>query len=169
MDRIRIAGVAGESVVDGPGIRYVVFCQGCPHRCPGCHNPETWDPMGGYEAEIGELVDGIRKNPLLKGVTLTGGDPFMQAAPAAKLARAVKEMGKDVIVYTGYTWEQLLERVEKDNGVRALLENADIIVDGPFIKEQRDLRLVFRGSSNQRVIDVRSSLAAGKPVLVQWG
>lgn len=168
MSVVRIAGVAGESVVDGPGLRYVVFAQGCPHHCRGCHNPETWDPAGGREISVGELLDGVRGNPLLQGATLTGGDPFLQAGPLAELARRVKEMGKDVITYTGYTWEQLLEMSEKDREVRDLLMNTDILVDGPFIQEQRDLKLLFRGSANQRVIDVRSSLEAGAIVPAGW-
>ncbi|MCL6610803.1 MAG: anaerobic ribonucleoside-triphosphate reductase activating protein [Peptococcaceae bacterium] len=168
MGVIRIAGVSGESVVDGPGLRFVVFAQGCPHRCRGCHNPETWDPAGGREVTVGELLDQIRSNPLLRGVTLSGGDPFMQAVPLAELARGVKEMGKDVITYTGYTWEQILEMAERDEGVKSLILQTDILVDGPYIHDQRDLNLVFRGSANQRVIDVRASLEAKVPVLVEW-
>lgn len=168
MDRIRIAGVAGESVVDGPGLRFVIFAQGCPHRCRDCHNPETWDPDGGSEVTVDEMIGKIKSNPLLKGVTLTGGDPFMQAAPLADLARQVRDMGKDVITYTGYTWEQLAVMSGKDKAVKSLLEYTDILVDGPFILEQKDLRLVFRGSANQRVINVKASLQSDKIVEVKW-
>ncbi len=168
MGVVRIAGTAGESVVDGPGLRFVVFAQGCPHRCPGCHNPETWDPAGGREISIRDLLNGICKNPLLQGVTLTGGEPFLQAGPLAELARRVKDTGKDVITYTGYTWERLLEMAEKDEGVKSLLLATDILIDGPYIRERRDLNLAFRGSANQRVIDVRASLEVKSPVLIDW-
>lgn len=168
MGAVRIAGVSKESVVDGPGLRYVIFAQGCPHRCRGCHNPETWDPAGGREAAIEEFLGDLRKNPLLQGVTLTGGDPFLQAGPLAELARRVRESGKDVVAYTGYTWEKLLEMAEEDQGVKALLMNTDILVDGPYIQEQKDLKLAFRGSANQRVIDVRASLESGSIVLINW-
>jgi anaerobic ribonucleoside-triphosphate reductase activating protein len=168
MDTIRIAGVAGESVVDGPGIRFVVFAQGCPHHCRGCHNPATWDPEGGREVTVREILGSVKSNPLLKGVTLSGGDPFLQAGPMAELARRVKEMGKDVITYTGYTWEQILAMAEKDEGVKNLLYNTDILVEGPYLQEQRDLRLVFRGSKNQRIIDVGASLKTGVAVEIEW-
>lgn len=168
MDKIRIAGVAGESVVDGPGLRFVVFAQGCPHRCRGCHNPETWDPCAGYEVLVKELLDDIHSNPLTRGVTLTGGDPFLQAAPMAALAAGVRQMGKDIITYTGYTWEQLLDMAAKEEGVKSLLHNTDILVDGPYIHELRDLKLVFRGSKNQRVIDVGASIRANAVVEIHW-
>jgi len=168
MSLIRIAGVAGESVVDGPGLRFVIFAQGCPHHCRGCHNPDTWDPAGGRETSVEELLGQIRANPILQGITLTGGDPFLQASPLAELARRAREMGKDVISFTGYTWERLLEMAEKDPGVKSLLDQTDILVDGPFIQEQRDLSLAFRGSANQRVIDVPASLESGRVVLIDW-
>ncbi|MCL5290412.1 MAG: anaerobic ribonucleoside-triphosphate reductase activating protein [Firmicutes bacterium] len=168
MDAIRIAGVSGESVVDGPGLRYVIFAQGCSHHCRGCHNPETWDPAGGREITVEEILDGIRSNPLLQGVTLTGGDPFLQAGPLGELALRAKEMGKDVITYTGYTWEQVRDMAGEDERVKILLYNSDILVDGPYIHDQRDLKLVFRGSANQRVIDVGASLESGRVVLVDW-
>lgn len=168
MDTIRIAGVAGESVVDGPGFRYVIFAQGCPHHCRGCHNPETWDQAGGREVAIDELLAAIRSNPLLHGITLSGGDPFLQAGPLGILANRVREMGKDVITYTGYTWEQILDLAEKDEGVKSLLYNTDILVDGPYIHHRRDLKLVFRGSANQRVIDVKASLKTNTVVLIDW-
>ena len=168
MDKIRIAGVSGESVVDGPGLRFVVFAQGCLHRCRGCHNPESWDPGAGYEFLVKELLDDIYSNPLIRGVTLTGGDPFLQAAPMAALAAGVRQMGKDIITYTGYTWEQLLDMAAKEEGAKSLLHNTDILGDGPYIHELRDLKLVFRGSKNQRVIDVRASIRADAVVEINW-
>ncbi len=168
METIRIAGVAGESVVDGPGLRYVIFVQGCPHRCRGCHNPGTWDPAGGREVSILELMEDIAANLLLQGVTLSGGEPFLQSGPLAELARLVRERGRDVVVYTGYAWERLLVMAETDGGVKCLLQNTDILVDGPYIEERRDPGLVFRGSANQRVIDVKASLGSKGIVLVDW-
>ncbi|MDK2887665.1 anaerobic ribonucleoside-triphosphate reductase activating protein [Desulfofundulus australicus DSM 11792] len=167
--RLRVAGIIEESVVDGPGLRLVVFVQGCPHRCPGCHNPHTWDPAGGTLMEVEEILAMVKRNPLLKGVTLSGGEPFAQAGALAVLARQVRALGRDVITYTGYTWEKLLELAGRDGAVKELVELSDYIVDGPFIQEKRDPELPFRGSSNQRVIDVPASLACGRVVIAPWG
>ncbi len=161
---IRLAGVIRESIVDGPGIRFAVFTQGCPHHCPGCHNPESHDPDGGYAGDTETLLADFRKNPLLKGITLTGGDPFMQAAPLAELAREIQALGKDVWVFTGYTIEYLLAHLEEQPGWQTLLEQTDVLIDGPFIQEQKSLGLRFRGSANQRYIDPRASLREGHAV-----
>ncbi len=158
---IRISGIAPESIVDGPGIRYTVFTQGCPHRCEGCHNPETHDPSGGYDITAGEILQNIRKNPLLDGVTLSGGEPFMQPKQLLPLVRKVKEEGLSVIVYSGYTFEELMRNAD----AVALLQYADILIDGRFILADRSLELLFRGSKNQRIIDVPKSLSEGKAVL----
>jgi len=158
---LRLAGVIKESVVDGPGWRFVVFAQGCPHHCPGCHNPETHDFQGGYESTIDKLLAEIRKNPLLKGITLSGGEPFSQAANFAALAEAVRNLGLDVITYTGWTLEQLLAGQAENPGWQALLEASDVLIDGPYDAAQRTLGLPFRGSRNQRILDVKASLAAG--------
>ncbi len=166
---LRVAGIIKESVVDGPGLRLVVFAQGCPHRCPGCHNPHTWDPAGGTPVEVEEVLAMVKKNPLLKGITLSGGEPFAQAGALAHLARQVRALGRDVITYTGYTWERLLELAQRDGAVKELLELSDYIVDGPYIKEKRDPALPFRGSSNQRIIDVPASLTCGRVVIASWG
>ena len=162
--RLRLAGVIRESIVDGPGIRFVVFTQGCPHRCPGCHNPGTHDPAGGYDSAIDGLLAAFQKNPMLKGITLSGGDPFAQAPACAELARRIHALGKDVVAFTGYTFEQLLRGATPENGWRALLEETDILIDGPFIQEQKTLMLPFRGSRNQRMLDVPASLRQGKAV-----
>lgn len=166
---LRVAGIVKESVVDGPGLRLVVFTQGCSRRCPGCHNPHTWDPEGGSEVAVEEIVSMVKQNPLLRGVTLSGGEPFAQAAPLACLARKVREPGKDVVTYTGYTWEELVELARGDPAVRDLLELSHYVVDGPFIRELHDPALPFRGSANQRIIDVAASLARGEVVLAGWG
>ena len=152
---LRIAGVVRESVVDGPGLRYVIFAQGCPHRCPGCHNPETWDPAGGYEITAAELLADVSRNPLIAGVTFSGGEPFAQAAAFAALGRVLREKGYNIVTYTGYTYEELQTIAEK--GVRELLAVTDILIDGPFILAERDLTLPFRGSKNQRIIDLRAT------------
>lgn len=167
--RVKVAGVTKESVVDGPGLRFVIFAQGCPHHCPGCQNPDTWDPTGGAEVAVEELLEQIRANPLLKGITLSGGEPFEQSAAFACLAEAVRERGLDVVTYTGYTWERLVELARTRPEVRQLIAASDYIVDGPYVEAQRDLALPFRGSRNQRIIDVRASLATGEAVLAAWG
>jgi anaerobic ribonucleoside-triphosphate reductase activating protein len=166
---MRLAGVLSESVVDGPGVRFVVFGQGCPHRCPGCHNPETWDPDGGGESPVRDVVRLLKqkrkqKPGYLRGVTLSGGEPFCQAAEFAQLAGEAKKLGLDVVVYTGFTYEELLEKQDPD--VDALLSEADILVDGPFVLASRDLSLKFKGSANQRLIDLNRSREMNAVVLL---
>lgn len=161
---LRLAGVIRESVVDGPGWRFVVFAQGCPHRCPGCQNPQTHDFAGGYESRVGNLIAEIQKNPLLSGVTLSGGDPFAQAEPFALLAAGVHQLGLNVITYTGWAFEQLVEGPASHPGWEALLAETDVLVDGRFLLEEKSLALPFRGSRNQRTIDVKRSLAEGKAI-----
>lgn len=162
MPELRISGIVEESVVDGPGLRFVVFTQGCPHRCKGCHNPETHDPDGGYLKDTREIIASFGQNPLLSGITFSGGEPFLQAAPLAVIAREVKQGGKSVAAYTGFTMAQLLARSRSEAAVLRLLSHADLLIDGPYIEEQRDLDLTFRGSVNQRVWekdDIRRALA----------
>jgi anaerobic ribonucleoside-triphosphate reductase activating protein len=164
-----LAGILSESVVDGPGVRFVVFVQGCPHQCPGCHNPETWDPEGGQEKPVRDIVRLLKKKQkqkpgYLRGVTLSGGEPFCQAADCALLAGEAGKLGLDVVVYTGYTYERLLEK--RDPETEALLAAADILVDGPFDLALRDLSLRFRGSGNQRLIDLNRSRQAGEIILL---
>ncbi len=167
MAAIRLAGVIRESIVDGPGIRMVVFVQGCPHHCKGCQNPDSHDPAGGYDGDTDHLLEVFDRDPLLKGVTLSGGEPFEQAAPLVELAKAVHARGKDVITFTGYTFEQLFARLDERPAWRALLEQTDVLIDGPFIEEQKSLILRFRGSKNQRSLDARASLAAGRAIEVE--
>lgn len=132
MSRINVAGIIKESVVDGPGIRYVVFAQGCPHRCEGCHNPETHPFSGGKKKDINEIIEEIRENPLLSGVTFSGGEPFCQAEAFAKLAVEVKKLGLNVVTYTGYTFEEVIFLSEKNKAWKDLLYETDILIDGPF-------------------------------------
>lgn len=152
---LRIAGVVRESIVDGPGLRFTVFCQGCPHGCEGCHNPATHDFDGGYDCELSKILDAVDENPLLDGVTFSGGEPMCQAEAFARLALELKKRGLSIVTYTGYTYEELLIMSEAQPAVARLLELTDILVDGPFISEKRDLTLLFRGSGNQRIIDMR--------------
>lgn len=160
--QIRVAGVVNDSIVDGPGFRLTVFTQGCPHQCPGCHNPETHAFDGGKDRDTQEIVKMMKENPLLDGITLSGGDPFCQSAPCAELAKAAKALGLNVWAYSGWTYEQLLKKAESEPDVRSLLESVDVLVDGPFILAERTLEMRFRGSRNQRLIDVPASLAAGE-------
>ena len=161
-DSIRLAGIVRESIVDGPGIRFTVFCQGCPHACEGCHNPETHDFAGGKDVSIERLLEEIDKDKLLAGVTFSGGEPFCQPEAFVELGRKVKERGLNITVFSGYTLEQLEEMASQRAEISELLELTDILIDGPFIKEQRDLTLQFRGSSNQRVIDMNETRKTGE-------
>lgn len=161
--RISLSGVTGDSIVDGPGLRLTIFTQGCPHHCPGCHNPQTHDPEGGSWADTEDILAAAAENPLLDGITLSGGDPFLQPVPCLALAEGAHKIGLNVWTYTGYTWEALLE--ENDAEKLALLKETDVLVDGPFLLAERSLELRFCGSRNQRLIDVKKSLAEGKVVL----
>ena len=164
-ENIRIAGIIRESIVDGPGIRFVIFCQGCPHGCPGCHNPESHDFNGGYDCSTDRILEEIDKNPLLKGVTFSGGEPMCKSKEFSYLAEEIKKRGLDLVVFTGYTYEKLIE--ENDPDRMKLLEFTDLLIDGPYLKDQRDLTLRFRGSRNQRIIDISKTEKKGEPVLAE--
>ena len=169
MSKLRISGVVDDSIVDGRGLRYTVFTQGCPHHCPGCHNPQTHDFAGGHLVEIDDLLAEICENPMLRGVTFSGGEPFCQPAPLAELAEkihAVPGRKLDVTVFSGYTWEEL--EAMDDPDVAALLRQTDILIDGPFLAAEKDLTLLFRGSRNQRILDMAKTRAAGKAVAAAW-
>lgn len=156
---LRIAGIEPESIVDGPGIRLTVFVQGCPHHCLGCHNPETHDFDGGTIMPITTILDSIDENPLLSGVTFSGGEPFGQVQPLLELAREVKKRSLHLTIFTGYLFENLLEKAKQEPNILELLSLTDLLVDGPFILSKKSLELQFRGSSNQRLIDVQKTLA----------
>ena len=161
---MRLSGITPESLVDGPGLRYVIFTQGCPHRCPYCQNPETWDPDAGEEFTIRQVIRLMKKQKKAKrGVTFSGGEPFLQAAELADLALAARDTGWDVVIYTGYTYEQLAEN--NCSGVKELLSVCDILIDGKYIHELRSIGLQFRGSSNQRIIDMNETRKEGSIVL----
>lgn len=151
---IRIADIVHDSIVDGRGIRMTIFTQGCPHHCAGCHNPHTHDPSGGREVNVTEIIDLMRSNPLLDGITFSGGEPFEQIEAVKQLAHEAHRLRLDVWCYTGWTWEAIMLDPHK----RGLLAYIDVLVDGRFILAQRSLELKWRGSKNQRVIDVSESL-----------
>ncbi len=161
---MRIAGFVEESIVDGPGFRIVIFFQGCAHHCYGCHNPETWDFEGGKEVSFDLIKKIIDDNPYADGITLSGGDPLYQIDASTEIAEYAKSKGLDVILYTGFLFEEVLEMTKANQRLKDLLNNVDTLIDGPFILEQRHLSLKFRGSSNQRIIDVKKSLMQNKTV-----
>ena len=153
MPELRVSGIVEESIVDGPGVRFVVFTQGCEHHCPGCHNPHTHALDGGTMMETDAILARFDEDPLLSGITFSGGEPFLQPEPLAVLAEAVHARGKEVMIYSGFTFEQLLDRGAKEPAVRRLLEQADWLVDGPYVASRRNLELDFRGSDNQRLLN----------------
>ena len=157
--KLRIAGIANDSVVDGEGMRLTIFTQGCPHHCPGCHNPETHSTSDGHETTTEAILTEIDANPLLSGVTFSGGEPFMQPSPLVRLSRDIHARGLDVWCYTGFTLEELQQK--HNPAIDALLAEIDVLVDGRFREELRDLTLHFRGSSNQRVIDMHALRKTG--------
>jgi len=163
--KFRIYGTAQDSIVDGPGIRYTLFVQGCPHHCPGCHNPESHDFNGGREVTTEEIIAQIRSNPLLDGLTLSGGEPMCSPEACTEIAEAAKAAGLNVWCYTGFKWEYLI--VDRDPARMALLRTVDVLVDGPFLQEERSLELLYRGSRNQRIIDVVKSMQEDRVMLWQ--
>ncbi len=163
---LQLAGFKAESIVDGQGIRATVYFQGCPHHCPGCHNPETQDPKSGSRIPLEVLVRMISKNHGITGVTFSGGEPFLQAPAAAALASQVSSLGLNLVVYSGYTYEKLCVLGQSDASIRQLLEAAWLLIDGPYLKNKQDLNLSFRGSRNQRIIDLKKTLREG--IVTKW-
>jgi len=159
--KIRLASpMTRDSIVDGPGLRAVIWTQGCFHNCLGCHNPCTHNPFGGFEMDTADLIAQLDSLHLQQGLTLSGGEPFLQARALAEVARAAHRRGLNVWAFTGFTFEQLTNRKNPSWADRmALLEQIDVLVDGRFERDKRDLSLRFRGSSNQRILDVKKSLA----------
>lgn len=159
---LRIAGTIKESIVDGPGVRYVIFTQGCPHDCKGCHNPQTHDMRGGFEVRTEWLISDIQSNPYTDGVTISGGEPFVQPDSCAELVTKLKSEERHIVAYTGFTIEQLL--ASQNISIRRILANIDILIDGKFMEDKKNLTLPYRGSTNQRVIDVQKTLRQNKVV-----
>lgn len=160
---LRVIDISEGTSVDGPGLRTSIYFAGCTHKCPGCHNPQSWDPKSGRDVTIDELLKVIDYNDF--NVTFSGGDPLFQAEEVTELALRIKnELHKNIWCYTGYLWENIVD----DPRFRPLLETIDVLVDSPFILSQRDIELRFRGSSNQRIIDVRQSLVKGSLQLLDY-
>lgn len=157
--KIRLAAILPESLVNGPGIRRVIFSQGCPHNCKGCFSPHTHSYTGGEMIDMDSIIEDIKKNPILRGVTFSGGEPWEQASKFAYIAKEVKCLGLSVWCYTGYTFEYILENRYKRDGFEELLKYVDVLVDGKFDENKKVPGLKFRGSSNQRIIDIKSSLS----------
>lgn len=169
MDKdIRLSGIAYESLVNGPGIRRVFFSQGCKHNCKGCFNPDTHDFNGGENRNMDELIESVLDNPMIKGVTFSGGDPLEQAEKFAYMAKAFKKNNLNIWCYTGYTYEYIREHKDENNGWNELLNNIDVLVDGKFEEENMQEDLKFRGSTNQRIIDIKESLNHGKIVTLDY-
>lgn len=167
-DAVNVAGIVRESIVDGPGFRFVIFCQGCPHGCKACHNPDTHAFKENKLIGVDELFESIMKPRLGKGVTFSGGEPFCQAAPFAKLGEKLKAAGIDILIFTGYEYEELIKMAKYNESIMRLIKTADYIVDGRYKEELRDLSLKFRGSSNQRIIDVKKTLEACQVVEAEF-
>ena len=154
---LRVAGIIEESIVDGPGLRFVLFLQGCRMHCKACQNPQTWDFEGGTLVSAQEILERMQGDPLVHGITFSGGEPFEQAEALAPLAAELKRRGYHLMAFSGYTFEQLLQK----DGCRELLSLLDLLVDGPFVEEQKSLELRFRGSRNQRILNMAASREAG--------
>lgn len=158
--KLRLFGTVNDSIVDGPGIRYSIFTQGCFHNCPGCHNPKSHDLQGGYLVELDEIIKEIDENPLLDGITLSGGEPMLQVKPLIEVCKAVKQRNLNIVIYSGFTYEQIIDDPEK----KSLLELCDMLVDGKFEQDKKSLALLYRGSSNQRLINIQESLKQNKVI-----
>lgn len=163
MNTVRIAGSKKHSSVNGPGVRYVLFLQGCPHHCPGCQNPETHDPAGGTERNVDEVIQDILQTKYLDGLTFSGGDPLMQPEAVIAIAGAAKKAGLNIWLYTGWTFEQIQTGAAGEKAKEALML-LDVLVDGPFVEKRKTGNAIWRGSDNQRLIDAPQSLKENKAV-----
>lgn len=165
---VRIAGVVSDSIVDGPGLRLVLFFQGCHHHCPGCHNPETHDFEGGTLFDLEDftekVVEELKANPLLAGVTFSGGEPICQYEAMLYIAKQVRAMNRNIVIFTGYTFEELVDMNKPE--IMELLKMTTLLVDGRFELEKRNLEIKFRGSTNQRLINPIASIEQGE--IVMW-
>lgn len=164
MAELRISGIIDDSIVDGPGVRYVIFTQGCPHHCPGCHNPETHAFEGGTFITAEHVLNDLKNHKYIKGITFSGGEPMAQPEALAEFVGALKDAGYHVMIFSGYTFEE----IQQDGQRKKALERADILIDGRFILAEKSLEVKFRGSKNQRAIDVQKSLQENKVVCLDW-
>lgn len=160
--KIHVMDIVPGTSVDGPGLRTSIYLSGCRHHCPGCHNPHTWDFAQGTPMTVDEIMQIVEENGF--NVTLTGGDPLYSLPAIIPLIQAINASGYSIWLYTGFTYEQLLSLP----GIDAILPSLEAIVDGPFEQDKKDLSLCFRGSSNQRIIDVRNTLASGEIVTFDY-
>lgn len=161
MDTIQVIDILPGTTVDGPGLRTSIYVAGCRHKCLGCHNPQSWDFRAGQPMTVDVIMARVVEEDF--NVTLSGGDPLWQVGKILPLARAIKEKGYTLWLYTGFVWEEILASPE----LSKILQWVDVVVEGRFIESKRDISLRFRGSSNQRIINVPATLAAGTPILVE--
>ena len=167
--KIRLSGdIQPDSIVDGEGIRTVIWTQGCSHNCPGCHNPHTHDFNGGFEIDVEEVINQLEHLEYQDGITLSGGDPFFQIKPCMMIAKKAQELGLTVWADTGFTFEQLFDMMKNNDDLKELLNNINILIDGKFDLSKKSLACKFRGSTNQRIIDVPNSLKKGKVVVSKY-
>ena len=163
---LRYHNITKDDMLNGEGLRVVLWVSGCSHHCKGCHNPETHSFDGGYISHPENIIKAIEQNPLLQGVTFSGGEPFVQAEAFAELGEEIKKRGLHLMTYSGYTFEQLLNGSEAQ---KTLLKHIDVLIDGPFLQAEKTLTAVFRGSKNQRIINVPASLKEGKVIEITSG
>lgn len=166
--KIRLATleIQRDSIVDGEGIRSIIWTQGCTHHCPGCHNPETHSFQEGYVIEVEDVKEKIKQLEGQDGITFSGGDPIEQAKACAEIAKYCKQLGLNIWCYTGYTFEELLKKMQIFPEIKEFLELIDVLVDGKFVLSEKSYDVTFRGSKNQRLIDVPKSLQQKRPILV---
>ncbi len=162
MQKLNVYGIEKESFVDGPGIRYALFLQGCPHNCPGCHNKDSHSFEENKMMNIAQIAQDYKSRSYLKGLTISGGEPFCQAEMLLLLLELLEDDKRDIIIYSGYTFDEILSL---GNSERELLKRCDVLIDGKFIEEDKSLEIKFRGSKNQRIIDIKGSLSENKVVL----
>jgi len=162
--QIRLAGIINDSIVDGPGLRLSIFTQGCLLKCPGCHNEKTWDVDGGTIYNVDDIVNLWRNNPLTQGITISGGEPFLQINSILEIVKSASKDNVDTIIYTGYLYEDLVKR--NDERIDEIFSLIKYLIDGPFILEKKNLLSLFRGSCNQRIIDLKETRIQNKIVLM---
>lgn len=154
MEKINLNGIINDSVVDGPGLRTVIFTQGCPHHCKGCHNPQSWSNDDNEVWDVNELINHIKKISSFKKLTISGGEPFLQKDAVLKICKSLKKEGFNIYLYSGYVFEDLI----KDSISYEILSNVDFLIDGPFKEELKDNSLSIYGSKNQRIIDLNKKI-----------
>jgi len=163
-NEIRLSGIIEESIVDGPGYRFVIFTQGCPKRCFMCHNEETQSLTGGYIEKLENIVNMFKKESLIEGITISGGEPFIQPDKVLYLVKEAKKLNLNVLLYSGFYYEELVKQNNKY--INEILNTADYLIDGPFEYKLKNLNLLFRGSSNQRIINLKETNKENKLIFI---